>query len=234
MKFTLEIILLAFSFLYLIYSVVFVVKYRNRIAETIFHVLLLLFSFDVFVIQYVEVGLWVLYPSLLFTNWTFPFLYGPMFYMFVLLKFTPQKIKLYHIVLFLPFLFMFIASVPVIISQPSDKLETFQQMRKFNFNYLTNDKEWIFHSVWNFVFIVISIYTLKQFKTHGERFTQILFYVLISLLTLSVLQFFYLIIYFKTDVMYSQNRLFLITFWLILVTFRFLVLKDIRTSSNKL
>lgn len=130
-----------------------------------------LLSYDMFVIRYVQNGIYALFPGLLFTNWALPFVYGPMLYLVYFIRYrSMEKIKLVVFLYFVPFVMIFLINIPTVFQSASNKIEVYNEFRSLNLPYVFHDLEWFGQLVFNISFYFLTWFTFKNvIKSRVEK-----------------------------------------------------------------
>lgn len=104
-------------------------KKENHNANILLAVAMFSLSLDLFTKIYYEKGMFVKYPHFMGITYPFPYLYGPLFYLYIkLISKQEKKITAKHIVHFLPSILIYIICLPIFFLSGSEKIDFIKAM----------------------------------------------------------------------------------------------------------
>lgn len=110
-------------------SIILFSKKENHNANIILAAATFALSLDLFSSIYYDRGLFFRYPHLSGITYPFPFLYGPLFYLYTkLISKQINKLELKHLIHFIPCIIIYLVSIPVFFSSGQHKIEFVQAM----------------------------------------------------------------------------------------------------------
>jgi hypothetical protein len=181
--------------------------------------MLVLISYDFFVLLYIKIGIYELIPQLLFTSWPLPFIYGPLLYLHFLMatKNTAQPGWM-GLLFLLPFGLMLFLNMEAMLASPMEKLAIYESFRQNGLAYLNNDMEWIAQSIFNSMFMLLTVLTFRKLPL-GKKAV----FGVIILFTLYVVQGLYIFVQRTYNLAFNQHNLFIASVWVVvfMLFFRF-------------
>ena len=208
-----DIIIFILSFIGIIAGTYFLFRNIRNTGVLFLNLLCIFVSADLFILKYIDLYLWEIYPGLLFINWSFPFIYGPLLYLYYTYYFFPEtKLRWFYFIYFLPFFIIFFLNFSIITGTSQNKFNFYNEMKINNLPYLINDSEWIAHSILNALFLVLSFLLIKK---ELKNYKPIRYFANLLLIFIFPLQAVYVVIFTFTDITFMQNNFFITLLWFI-------------------
>jgi AraC-like DNA-binding protein len=147
-------------------SIILFSKKENHIANGVLAAAVFALSLDLFSANYYVRELYYRFPHLMGITYPFPFLYGPLFYLYTrLISKHEQKLRLIHLAHFLPFIIIYIISLPVYFAGVPEKIEFLKSMM--------NDHRPFVYSVINWIVplqgIIYTVFIIKEVINYNKK-----------------------------------------------------------------
>ena len=135
-----------------------------------------------------------------------------MYLLYFFFKTEHFKFRWWHLVYFLPFVFMVILNIPVMFRDTLEKKMILQELINNGIPYLANDFEWVIHSIYNCLFTYLIVFTGRVMKNNEKKYLDVIAIVWVVVFTSQLI---YVLLFNIFHLKFEQNVLFVEVNWII-------------------